>query len=174
MNRIFPVLLSLTLPVVAASALRAESEKRASPREQVSAVVGGKKVTISYGRPYKKGRPIFGTLVPYGQVWRTGADEATTLTTDGDLQIGTLQVPKGSYGLFTVPGEKEWTLVVNKVSDQWGAYKYEAAKDLGRTPMTASQAKAPAEQLTITVDAKAGQLRVAWDTTVATVPIKAR
>src|SRR4051812_41493206 len=80
---------------------RAEKE-RASPHADVNATVAGKKITISYGRPYKKGRAIWGGLVPWDQIWRTGADEATTLTTDGDLTLGTLKVPKGSYALFTL------------------------------------------------------------------------
>jgi hypothetical protein len=147
--------------------------QRASPHEKVEATIGGKKITIDYGRPYKKGREIFGKLEPYGKVWRTGADEATTLTTEGDLMIGSIHVPAGTYSLFTIPDEKEWTLVVNKVAKQWGAFKYDQAMDLGRTKMKIE--KVPAvEQLTIAITPKganAGELSVAWDTTKAVAPI---
>jgi hypothetical protein len=149
-------------------------EKRASPHEQTSVAIGGKKVTIQYGRPYKKGRPIFGALVPYGEIWRTGADEATTLTTDGDLTIGALRVPKGAYALFTLPGNSEWTLVVNKTAQQWGAFSYNAKEDLGRVPMKLGLAPAPVEQFTIELE-PAGErratLKMSWDKVVASVPL---
>ncbi len=179
---------SAAMPVLSAVA-RAE-DKRASPHEQTSAAIGGRKVIIQYGRPYKKGRQIFGeagglgtlgagaALVPYGQIWRTGADEATTLTTDGDLMIGTLRVPKGSYALFTLPGKNEWTLVVNKTAKQWGAFSYDKKEDLGRVPMkvTVGSAAAPVEQFTIAVEPagdRKGTLKLSWDKLVATVPLSA-
>jgi Protein of unknown function (DUF2911) len=155
--------------------VRAE-EKRASPHEETSAVIAGKKVTIQYGRPYKKGRAIFGGLVPYGEIWRTGADEATILTTDGDLMIGTLRVARGSYALFTLPGKKEWTLVVNKTAKQWGAFSYKAKDDLGRVPMNLGATAAPVEQFTIAIE-PAGErkatLKLSWDALVASVPLAA-
>jgi hypothetical protein len=158
-----------------AGAGRAE-DKRASPHDQASAVIAGKKVTIEYGRPYKKGRPIFGGLVPYGQVWRTGADEATILTTEGDLMIGALRVAKGSYALFTLPGKTEWTLVVNKVSHQWGAFSYDAKEDVGRVPMKLGVPPAPVEQFTIAVEpagARNATLKLSWDKLVASVALTA-
>jgi hypothetical protein len=112
------------LPLLFVSALMTASavaqEPRLSPHEQTSLTIGGKKITIEYGRPYVKGRKIFGGLEPYGKVWRTGADEATVLTTDADLMIGGLKVPKGSYGLFTLPEASRWTLILNTVAKQWG------------------------------------------------------
>ncbi len=148
-------------------------QKRLSPHESTSATIAGKKITIEYGRPYKKGRKIFGGLEPLGKVWRTGADEATKLTTEADLMIGSIHVPKGTYSLFTIPGEKEWTLVLNKVADQWGAFKYDQSQDLGRTPMKVTQRDTPLEQLTITIEPTGdkGTLKVAWDQTVASVDI---
>lgn len=164
------------LVVAAVSAAARADEKRASPHDRASAAIGGTKVTIEYGRPYKKGRAIFGGLVPYGQVWRTGADEATVLTTDGDLTIGTLRVPKGSYALFTLPSKNEWTLIVNKTAKQWGAFSYSAKDDLGRVPMKVGATATPVEQLTIDVqpagDRKA-TLKLSWDTLVASVPLAA-
>ncbi len=148
-------------------------EKRASPHADVSAPLAGKKITVSYGRPYVKGRAIFGTLVPWGQVWRTGADEATTFITEADVVIGGLKVPKGEYALFTIPTEKQWTLVVNKTAKQWGAFKYDAAQDLGRVPMTVAAAAKPVEQFTIELVPAGKQvtLKMSWDKTVASVAI---
>lgn len=169
--------LMCTAAVVAAAGLTRADDKRASPHEQTSISLNGKKITISYGRPYKKGRAIFGELVPLGQVWRTGADEATTLTTEADLTIGALAVPKGTYALFTVPGEKDWTLVVNKDPKQWGAYSYDQKKDLGRTPMKLAAAAPPVEQFTIALEpaGKGGAtLKLSWDKTAASVAITAK
>jgi len=149
-------------------------EKRASPHETVSATVAGKKITIEYGRPYKKGRKIFGGLEPFGKVWRTGADEATTFTTEADLMVGSLHVPAGTYGLFTLPTEKGWTLILNKTAKQWGAFKYDEKMDLGRTPLTMTHAATPLEQLTISIEpASAGKatLKIAWDDRVGTAEI---
>ena len=156
------------------AAATAEEKKRASPHEEVTATLAGKtKITVSYGRPYAKGRAIFGGLVPWGQVWRTGADEATTFITDGDVVIGGLKVPKGEYALFTIPTEKQWTLVVNKTAKQWGAFKYEEGQDLGRVPMTVAAASKPVEQFTIEMVPAGKQLtlKLAWDKTVASVAI---
>ena len=165
------ILTSVALSLAALVWAQAQ-EKRASPHETISAAIAGKKITIEYGRPYKKGRNIFGGLEPLGKVWRTGADEATTLTTEADLMIGNIHLPAGTYGLFTIPNEKEWTLVLNKVAKQWGAFKYDEKQDLGRTPMQVKKLSAPVEQLTITIEPKGksdGTLKIAWDTTEATV-----
>lgn len=177
MRKLIRVALCLSVIVAAAGLVRAE-EKRASPHEQATITVAGKKITIEYGRPFKKGRDLFGGLVPWGQVWRTGADEATTLTTEADLTIGTLKVPKGKYSLFTIPADKakEWPLIVNKEADQWGAYKYDKTKDLGRTTLKVEGAPASVEQLTIGLEAqpdkKSALLKLSWDKTVASALIK--
>jgi hypothetical protein len=163
------VSIALSLP---AATTRAQ-EKRASPHADANAVLAGKKITVSYGRPSMKGRVIFGGLVPWGQVWRTGADEATTFVTEADVVIGGLKVPKGEYALFTVPTEKQWTLVVNKTAKQWGAFKYDAAQDLGRVPMNVTAAAKPVEQFTIEMVPAGKQLtlKMSWDKTVASVAI---
>jgi hypothetical protein len=151
-----------------------KNKAAASPHEEHWWDFGAQKITIVYGRPYKKGRVIFGGLEPWGKVWRTGADEATTLTTTADLMIGPLHVVAGTYGLFTIPNEKEWTLILNKTSKQWGAFKYDAGQDYGRAPMKVSVAKAPVEQLTIDIEKKnasEGVLKIMWDTTVASTDI---
>lgn len=147
--------------------------QRASAHESVTATLNGKKVTIEYGRPQMKGREIFGKLVPYGQVWRTGADEATTLTTEGDLMLGSLHVPAGTYALFTLPAENEWTLIVNKTAKQWGAFKYDASADLGRVKMTVKQLSSPVEVFTIGLEPKGsgGTLKMQWEKTEASIPV---
>ena len=151
---------------------RAERQ-RASPHADVTATLAGKKIAISYGRPSMKGRAIFGGLVPWDKVWRTGADEATTFTTEADVVIGGLKVPKGEYALFTIPTEKQWTLVVNKTAKQWGAFQYDAAQDLGRAPMTVAASTTPVEQFTIELVPAGKQLtlKLMWDKTVATIAI---
>jgi hypothetical protein len=150
-------------------------EPRKSPHESTSIELGGHKVTITYGRPYMNKRTIIGGLVPYNEVWRTGADEATTLRTDVDLDVNGLKVPKGVYALFTIPKENSWTLIIDKTAKQWGAFKYNKATDLGRTEMTVSKADSPVEQFTISLTpegSSGAMLKMAWEKTVASVPIK--
>jgi hypothetical protein len=149
---------------------------RKSPHESTLITVNGHKITITYGRPYMHKRTIMGGLVPYGEVWRTGADEATTLSTDADLEINGLKVPKGVYALFTIPKENAWTLIVNKTAKQWGAFSYKEATDLGRTDMAVSKADSPVEQFTISLTPEGSSgatLKMAWENTVASVLIKA-
>ena len=163
---------SLSLGAVAVS--RADKE-RASPHAEASATIGGKKITITYGRPHKKGREIWGGLVPWDKVWRTGADEATTLTTDSDITLGTLKVPKGTYALFTIPSQKRsWQLIVNKNPKQWGSFSYDPKDDLGKTEMKVGSGAEPVEQFTISIEpngAKKATLKLAWDDLLASVPI---
>ncbi len=135
-----------------ATAVFAQAKKaRVSPHDKATVTLGGKDVTIDYGRPYLKGRSVGKEVAPYGQVWRTGANEATKLTTPVNLKIGTLAVPAGSYSLYTLPSEKGWKLIVNKTAEQWGTV-YEQDKDLGRVDMKVITAAAPVEQLTISLD----------------------
>ena len=121
------------------------------------------------------GRKIMGGLVPYDKVWRTGADEATTLETDADLDIDGLKVPKGTYALFTLPTAHSWTLIVNKTAKQWGAFNYKEADDLGRTKMKVSRSGSPVEQFTITLAPDGGNaatLKMEWENTVASASVK--
>lgn len=156
--------------------LNAQQEKRKSPHESTSISLNGNEVTITYGRPYLHGRKaVGGSLAPFGQVWRTGADEATKLTTKADLTIGDLKVPKGSYALFTIPEKDHWTLIVNKTADQWGAFDYDSSKDLGRTQMKVTKLSSPVEEFTISLKPASGNgamLTMAWETTEVSVPIK--
>src|SRR6476646_10284205 len=124
---------------------------RKSPHESTSIEVGGHKITITYGRPYLHGRKMIGDHEPYGKVWRTGADEATTLETDAALDINGLKVPKGTYALFTIPGPDSWTLIVNKTAKQWGAFNYKEGDELGRVAMAVTHREHPVEEFTITL-----------------------
>jgi hypothetical protein len=105
---------------------------RPSPKATVSQVVGLTDVTIAYCRPGVKGRPIWGALVPYDQVWRTGANEATTITFSTDVTVDGQPLAAGTYGLFTLPGKESWAFVFNKGATQWGAYEYKQADDVLR------------------------------------------
>lgn len=109
---------------------------RLSPRALVGQTVGYTNIQIEYGSPGVKNRTIWGELVPYDEVWRTGANEATTIEFDKDVYISGNRVPAGKYSLFTIPSKKKWTVILNKVDDQWGAFKYEKAEDLLRFKVT--------------------------------------
>lgn len=161
------VLILATLFLAAAAFAQEEAKKPLSPPAKAETTLGGKKVTIDYSAPSKRNRKIMGGLVPYGEVWRTGANAATTLTTEADLMIGDLRVAKGTYTLYSIPGEKEWTLIVNKQTGQWGT-SYDAAQDLGRVKMTVTPVKDTVETFVIGLG-KA--LTLTWENTRASVPI---
>jgi hypothetical protein len=176
-KRSIKTIISLTALFVVALglALAFAQRQRRSPHETVEMDLNGKKISITYGRPYMRGRKVFGELVPYGQVWRTGADEATTLKTDADLTIGTLAAPKGEYTLYTLPSANGMKLIVNKQTGQWGTV-YDEKQDLGRVDMKVAELSAPVEQLTISL-AKAGNggvLKIEWENTGASVNFSAK
>lgn len=106
-----------------------KEEVRLSPKAEIRQQVGLTDVQILYGRPGVKGRTIWGKLVPYDAVWRAGANEATKITFSTDVTIEGKKLKKGSYSFFTIPGKKEWTLIFNKVADQWGAFEYNESQD---------------------------------------------
>ena len=175
MRKVLLALLPLALLLCATQTVRSQ-EQRQSPHEKATVTLGGATITVDYGRPYMKGRRIFGGLEPYGKVWRTGADEATTFTTDKDLMLGALHVPAGTYALFTIPGEKEWTISLNKVAKTFGAFDYEKnkAQDLGQLKAPVEKLSMPVEQLTISVLSKGGKngaLRIVWADTSVSAPI---
>lgn len=148
------------------------AQPQASPRDTARATLGGAKVLVDYGRPSKRGRAIFGGLVPWGQVWRTGANAATQLETSTTLVVGGTTIPAGKYTLYTLPTEKGVQLIVNKQTGQWGT-EYHQEQDLARIAMRSSTAAAPVEQFTIALE-PAGQgltLKMSWDTTVWSVPV---
>jgi hypothetical protein len=169
-------ILALTLATCltgSAVATLAAQEKRASPHETVSAEIDGAKITITYGRPSMKGRKIVGGLVPYGQVWRTGADEATTLETTKALMFGNLHVNPGKVTLYSLPAENGWKLIVNKKTGQWGT-DYDVKQDLGRADAKVEKLSAPVEQFTIAIEknpaGKGGQIVMSWENTKVVAP----
>jgi hypothetical protein len=137
---------------------------------------GGKTIKTDYSSPRVKGRKIYGELVPFGQVWRTGANEATTFVAGADVVVGGKAVPAGSYTIFTVPNADKWTLIINKKTGEWGIpYKYES-DELARADMKVSKLPSPVENFTISYDKSAGgcTLRIDWATTRASVEISAK
>lgn len=166
-------ILSLFLLLLAGVAVAEEAKKPPlSPPAKAEGTVNGKKVSIDYSAPSKRGREIMGGLVPYGKVWRTGANSATTLKTEGDLMIGTVHVPAGTYTLYTMPGEKEWWLIINKQTGQWGT-EYDQTQDLGRTKLNVQWLKAPVETFVIALppNGKNATLKLTWETTELSVPV---
>jgi DUF2911 family protein len=127
-NTAFALALTLALPL-GAQTPPSFKVPRPSPKSILTETVGFTDVTITYSRPSARGRQIFGGLVPYGQVWRTGANEATTISFSDDVTINGQALPKGMYSLHTIPAKDQWTIIFNKVANQWGSFNYEQAQD---------------------------------------------
>lgn len=158
----------LTVAVMSGVAGSASAQQKASPRDSVKATIGGATVSINYGRPSMRGRTIMGELVPWGQVWRTGANEATTLVTTKSLMFGSAMIPAGTYTLYTVPAKDGWKLIINKQTGQWGT-EYHQEQDLIRVDMKVEALTAPVEMFTIKIESKGtgGTLRLEWEKTAA-------
>lgn len=123
-------------PRPAGAQKRADDSKRVSKNGIATQKVGATEITLTYGRPSVKERKIWGGLVPYGKVWRAGADEATTITFSTDVKLEGQPVKAGTYSLFLLPSEGKWTVILNKVAQQWGAFNYDAAQDALRVEVT--------------------------------------
>ncbi len=155
-------------------------QKRLSPHETVSAVIDGNRITIVYGRPYTKdpktgeSRKIWGKLVPYGKVWRTGADEATLLITQKGIVLGKTRVPAGAYTLFTLPAEDgSAKLIINKQLGQWGL-QYDEKQDLARIDLKKDALETPVDQFTIAIEKNpsgGGTLKMVWGNTQFSAPL---
>jgi hypothetical protein len=149
-------------------------QKRPSPPASVTCDLGGgKTIRTNYSSPRMKGRKIYGGLVPFGQVWRAGANEATTFVTSSDIVVGRKMVPAGSYTIFTIPAADKWTLIINRKTGEWGIpYKYES-EELARIDMKVSKLPAPVENFIIGYDKSASgcTLRMDWETTGASVDL---
>jgi hypothetical protein len=144
-----------------------------SPRLTTSVTISGKKITVGYGAPSMRGRRIMGALVPYGEVWCAGANDATSLDTEADLDINGMKVPKGSYTLWTLPNRDEWLLIVNKQTGQWHT-DYRQRYDLGRVKMNLRTISQPVERMKFDLVAQSGNrgaLTLSWETTEVSVPI---
>lgn len=138
-----------------------DKSKRVSPPAEASGEIGDTQVTINYSVLSVNNRDIFGDLVPYDAVWRTGANEATTFEVENDVLIEGEPLAAGKYALFTIPGEEEWTLIFNKTAEQWGAYDYDPAQDALRVNVTPSEAPEQTEKLTFEVD-ESGEVSMVW------------
>lgn len=153
---------------------RARAQGRRSPHERTPDVtVDGAQMFIDYGRPYTRGRQIFGSLVRYDDVWCPGADEATYLSTSKPLKIGKLSLPAGEYSLWILPTEKEWTLIFNKDAHTFHT-SYRSRSDFGRVVMQKETLPANVEELTFTIEPNAGstggRIAMSWATTKVSVP----
>ena len=167
-------LLLHTAPAQAQAKMPEDKAKRPSPPAMVKTTVDGTALTIDYSRPALKGRAAFGEkspLAPTGEVWRTGANEATTFTVSKAVKINGQPLPAGSYALFTIPGATEWTIIFNKTAKQWGAYDYKMQDDALRLKVTPKTLPAPVEQFTITAD-KTGKVALMWAKTEADFMVK--
>ena len=135
------LLLAAGLLPAASAQTRARDEVRPSPNAVVGQTIGTTDVTVTYGRPSVRGRAVFGAdttfLAPYGQLWRLGANEATTITVSSDVRVEGQPLAAGTYALFAIPGATEWTLVFNRTAEQWGAYRYDASQDALRVTVAA-------------------------------------
>lgn len=167
------------IPAIAAAFAAAEQGGRRllmSVRDTVRASVGRANLLVDYGRPLRRGRTIFGGIVPFDTIWRTGANAATQFRTDADLTMGGTTIPAGTYTLWTVPSRTgPWKLVINRQTGQWGTV-YDPARDLARIDLRTETVDTPVERFTITVEPQGdgGVLAIAWDRTRAWVPFTVR
>jgi hypothetical protein len=156
---------------------RESVEGRASPYDSVQVAIGGQTAQVCYGRPYTNGREIFGGLVPYDTLWRTGANEPTIIHTPVAATIAGIAVQPGSYSIYTVPGREQWTIIVNRSITQWGhegSYSPEVrAQEVGRATVPAQTLEEPIEQFTIGSEAagNGSNLIIEWERTRVSVPI---
>jgi tetratricopeptide (TPR) repeat protein len=169
----------LLVAALSASVLHAEEAKKidfpqASPSASFKQRVGVTDVSVEYARPGMHERKIFGGLLPYGQIWRTGANAATKLTFSTDVKLGGTAVPAGSYALFTIPGETEWTVILSKVTEEWGSYSYNQKDDQARIKVKPVALAEPLDTMTIAVqDIHSGKanLVIAWEKTQVPIEI---
>jgi hypothetical protein len=143
-----------------------------SPPANVATTIAGKKITIDYYAPSMHGRKIMGNLVPFGEVWCTGANWATKLTTEANLQMGGLKLPAGSYSIWTLPTANQWTLIINKQTGQFHK-DYNSSTDFGRTKMNLKTLPSPVETFKIDLRSDGGNqgtLALDWETTEASIP----
>src|SRR6202046_1981159 len=168
---VLPTLLTL---VFTTAAFAQTGKSRPSPAASATCDLGGgKNIKTDYSSPRMKGRKVYGDLVPFGEVWRTGANDATTFVPSADVVVGGKTIPAGSYTIFTVPAQDKWTLIINKKTGEWGIpYKYES-DELARVDMKVSQTPSPVENFTIAFDQKGNTctLNIKWENTQASVDI---
>lgn len=147
----------------------------ASPRQKVEQQFSMSKITVDYGRPGVKGRKVFGELVPFGKVWRVGANAATKIIFEQSVNFGGKTVPAGTYGLFVVPQEKEWKIILNKDAQQWGAYGFEEKLNVLEVTVPVQRIAEKQEFFEITlnpVDDQSADLVMKWELTKVVIPVK--
>ncbi|MCB0492730.1 MAG: DUF2911 domain-containing protein [Cyclobacteriaceae bacterium] len=149
-------------------------EQRTSPLSITTSRYKDTYVKIVYSQPHKKGRDLFGKLVPYGEVWRTGANEATEITLTGDILVNGQELKAGTYSIFTIPNQKTWTVIFNSDLGLWGAYNYNPKKDILRIEAPVLATKEVAEAFTIGVDARNNEADFFfhWDKTKVVIPVQ--
>jgi hypothetical protein len=154
-------------------------EGRASPYDSTVVTLGGAQAKVCYGRPSTRGRTIFGGHLPYGKLWRTGANEPTIVHLPFAARVAGMSVPPGSYSLYTIPGREEWTVILNRSTEQWGhESRYTAevqAQEVGRAPVRAERTDAPVETFTIRAEprgARAADLVLEWENTRVRIPVE--
>lgn len=173
MQKRIAFLSSMILLFTVAAYAQMSGQKRPSPPAKTECKFSdGKSIHVAYSSPRAKGRKIFGGLVPYGQPWRTGANEATTFVNDVDVTIGGKTVPAGNYTMFTVPEQNKWTLIISKKTGEWGI-PYPEGEDLMRADMSVSKTSAPVEDFTISFHEMGNgcHMYLDWEDTRATVEI---
>jgi hypothetical protein len=167
--------ISLSPTLLAQASPAAAPKPLLSPPAKAEVTLPSATVSIDYSAPSVRGRKIFGALVPYGEVWRTGANAATTLKTSGNLMIGDLKVPAGTYTIYSLPSADGAQLIINKQTGQWGTV-YDKTQDLGRTDMTIDNNASPIETMVIDFEKTSGdstEMHVKWAGIDASVTIKA-
>lgn len=172
MKIILNCLLSGALLAMFAAAAAGPAQAYTSPPAKVEVTIAGKNIRVDYYAPSMHERKIMGELVPFGEVWCPGANVATGITTEADLRINDIKLPKGSYSLWAIPGEKDWTLIINKQTGQYHL-DYDSSADFARTKMNVKKLDSPVETLRIDLRAaedNRGTLALVWETTEASVP----
>jgi hypothetical protein len=158
---LFATLWVVLMLVTATGFAQDDKSKRPSPPAKATGKVGNTTITIDYSRPSVKGRQVWSELAPYGKVWRTGANEATTFEVNNDVKVEGKALPAGKYSLFTIPGANEWTVIFNKQSGQWGT-EHDEKQDALRVTVKPKKAPKMTEQFTINVDNK-GTVAMLWE-----------
>lgn len=174
-SRMKKLILVCTFLLAMVSLVQAQ-DKKAPASPKITAESPDKNIKVVYGQPSKKGRVIFGadgssSLEKYGKVWRTGANDATEVTFKSDVMFGGKMVKAGTYTLYTIPGEKEWSVILNSTLGQWGAFDYEKIKgtDVATIKVPVSMNKTPIEKMTITP--ANSSIAIAWDNMTVSVPV---
>lgn len=176
MKKVFLIVGVLALLIVFALFGIRSYTKSFSPTSQLVFNEGSIEGQVVYCRPFKKDRDIFGKLVPYGEVWRTGANEATEITFENDLNFGGKALKAGTYTLFTIPNPTEWTIILNSKLGQWGAFNYKSEFDVLRVEVPTEEADKVHEQFTIAFEAKSAEqldMLLTWDKTRVRVALTA-